>query len=441
MKTFTKLFLSGCIGALISSSAFAQPKIKLVSELKLGNSSLDVWSWVDPATKKEHVAMGVGKDLVIVDVSNPTAPKEVGRISSVPVFDEKVWINPKDNKVYVYTVSGGGNVQGGIVDVTDPSKPTKVGNFKGAHNVFIDEEQGLLGLAIPGFALYDIKGNPTQPQLLSSKGGDGHDATTVGTTLYNFNGRDATDVWDIKDPRAPKKLGGLDHPDIKYNHHGFPSKVVGEGNQYLYVCDELSTGSNDDISVLDISDPSDIKKVNGYGNKGVVHNLYVIGDYAYTSYYSEGFMMFDVTDPSKIVLVDQHDNAASTSGMGGNFGICPYGTDNKSFSNSDGKLYIYDVKEFAVGVEDDVKLENISMELGPNPSTGIFYVNITGNITSDMNPRLKITNLEGKLIKEEVLSTTGLTNRKVSLSGQPKGVYFVQLQTSKRSINKKVVIR
>ena len=49
--------------------------------------------------------------ITIVDVSDPATPVQVGNLSTVPGFDVKVWGH------YVYTVTGGGGGQGGIVDL------------------------------------------------------------------------------------------------------------------------------------------------------------------------------------------------------------------------------------------------------------------------------------------------------------------------------------
>ena len=67
-------------------------------EAESGN---DCWGWTDPFTNKEYALMGLDNGTAIIDISNPTKPKYLGKIptETVPsswrdmkVFDNHVFI-------------------------------------------------------------------------------------------------------------------------------------------------------------------------------------------------------------------------------------------------------------------------------------------------------------------------------------------------------------
>ena len=78
----------------------------------------------------------------------------------------------------------------------------------------------------------------------------------------------------------------------------------------------------------------------------------------------------------------------------------------------------------------------ISMNLYPNPSSGIFNINIEGlNVGAD----IFILDLSGRVIKEQSISVRD-NSIIVDLSSSPKGIYFVKIVTGKSTISKKLII-
>ncbi|MEL6820522.1 MAG: hypothetical protein AAFP70_02075, partial [Calditrichota bacterium] len=134
------------------STAVAQtPSLVLLDDVNVpGTFKTDVWGYVDAASEKYYGIVGdqSGSGITIVDVTDPTNLVQVANVPTVPGFDLKVHQN------YVYTVNGGNNGDGGIVDISDPANPQVVGGFPSAHNIWIDN--GYLYAEFDGLKIYSL---------------------------------------------------------------------------------------------------------------------------------------------------------------------------------------------------------------------------------------------------------------------------------------------
>lgn len=282
----------------------------------------EITGFVSPSDGKEYAVIGhwPTKDGVsIIDVSDPAAPRRVSLVENVPGFDVKYWNN------YLYTVNGSSSGQGSIINVTDPSQPVLAGNFPSSHNIFI-AENGFMYAEVRGLKIYNLNSTPTAPALVWSGGVEGHDATVVGDRLYDFHGGlgggQYCKIYDVSNPAQPALLGQINDPSIRYYHSGWPTE---DGN-HLFICDELAPDSLPDFTVWDISDLSNPQKVAEFRDPDSrIHNLYIIGDFAYVSFYAAGFRVFDVSDPTRPALIKQYDtSAASTPTFQGAWGCYPF---------------------------------------------------------------------------------------------------------------------
>lgn len=345
MKNFWGMFF--LMGLMISSTGCSDndnddgnnPGIQFLAKLELDGTLTDVWGYVDEAVGKEYAVVGYGlfepdlnSGVHIVDVTDPRNPVLVASTNSVPGFDVKVWRN------YIYTVNGSGNGAGGILDISDPANPQNVGAFTSSHNIFITEN-GFMYLEVPGIRIYDLNPDPTDPQLVWSGGSNGHDATVIGPRLYDFNGI-ATNIYDVSDQTNPQLLGSINAPFIRFHHSGWPTT----DGQFLFICDEGSRHPDADITVWNISDPGNPQFVTDFKDStAIVHNLYIIGDFAYVAYYNSGFRVFDVSDPGQIKLLDEYDTSVTTGerfeGAFGVYAFAPSG--NIYVSDMFGGLHIF----------------------------------------------------------------------------------------------------
>lgn len=302
----------------------------------------DVWGFVDPATQKEYAIVGVQNgSTYIVDCSDPTVPNIVGTIAR-RAQDVKVWSH------YAYIVDGDGSgTDGRIIDIADPTNPVLLPNtFPSAHNITISDG-GFLFLSAPGLRVNDLSADPLAPAALYSTNGAGHDVTIFGNLVLDFSGGTGMRLWQLNtNPFALILHRAFTYGDISYYHSG----DVSEDGHYLFLCDELATGQKADITIFDISDvknPTYVTEIND--TTATVHNLYIIDDVAYVSYYSAGFKAFDVTDPTSPVLMDGYDTSPVYSSEGwthGAFGVYPFSPSGTVYvSDEETGLWLFGVAE------------------------------------------------------------------------------------------------
>ncbi len=308
-------------------------EISHVSQIDPGGGQVgysDVWGYTDGATGREYALLGtLTAGMYVVDASDPAAPAVVATVP-VPSFDMKTWGH------YAYTVTGsgdGGADLGRIVDLSDPTAPVVVGSFPSSHNLFIDE-RGFLYLEIPGLRIYDLNADPLAPRFVwAANSGGGHDATVVGDRLYDFHGN-VTNIYDIQDRARPQLLSPVSHPTISYHHNGWPSK----DGRYLFITDELAAGNTADVTIWDIAQVDDpIMAATISDPSATVHNVFVVGDVLFASYYTAGFRVFDVSDPSRPGLVYEYDTLPTEGQVwDGAWGVYPFAPS--------GNVYVSDIR-------------------------------------------------------------------------------------------------
>jgi choice-of-anchor B domain-containing protein len=429
--SFTRI----CVGILyfilgIMFSLFGQT-LTLKSHLAMpGSFGTDVWGYVDTNSGIEYAIMGdaSGAGVTIVDVSDPENPFIAANEPSVPGFDVKVWDH------YVYSVNGGSGT-GGILNIADPTTPQVVGTFPSSHNIFISETGYMFSEGL-GLIIDDLNLDPLNPTPVWNGGGFGHDASVVGNLLYDFHGLTATNIYDISIISNPQLLASIQDPLISYHHSGYPT----EDGQYLLICDELASQSQADITVWNISDPGNPSKVDQFADpNAIVHNLYIIGDYAYVSYYTAGFRVFDVSDPANINLVDEYDTSPLSGEMfGGAFGVYPF--------LPSGHIYINDWDEglFVFSFSELTPLDGNPAAANPpngfdlfqnypnpfNPSTTLSY---KVGVNSHVN--LAVYNVLGQPVRTLVNETKPAGTHKIVWDGKDdfhnspgSGVYFYTIR-------------
>jgi len=297
--------LATAISMLSAAVTAAAVDVQLVGRINLPSSVflVNAVGYVDPSTQREYAIVGDNHDRVyIVDVEDPADMRIVSQISGVPGFDVKTW------STYLYTCDGntGGN-DSRVIDLLDPANPVVLPQGFASAHTFEISSAGIMFAEFPGLRIYDLTTTPTAPALLYQTGGEGHDSMPKGTDrLYDFHGRDGTVIWDVSDPADPDTLGVIDDPSIVFHHSG---DVTGDG-RYLFLCDELATSTTPDITIWDIENPSVPVRVGQIAdNNATVHNIYVVGDLALTAYYSAGFRVYDLADPTSPVLAGQYDTS------------------------------------------------------------------------------------------------------------------------------------
>jgi len=418
---------------IITSASYAQDSISLIGRLNYSGIPIhDINRYVDSATNIPYALLCASTSgMRIINISDPTNPVQTGTISGggVNVVDVGIF------KQYAYTVAENiTSTTGKIIDLTNPAAPVKVGTFSGAHTVYVTPN-GYMYLESPGLRIYDLNPNPLNPQLVyNSPSCTGHDVTIVGNRLYDFSDNCGTRIYDLSQPDTLVLLGQIPSLGI-FHHSGYPST---DGN-YLFVCDELSSSTENDITIWDISNLSSPILVDSFSDPSAyIHNFYIIGNYAYVSYYRNGFRVFDVSDPLNIFLVDEYDTDSTLSGpgYGGNYGLYVFSPDGNILASDENKgLYIFNFSGLQTNINEEQNLID-NVNVFPNPAKNTINISLEG-IDTFSPIEIKIYNLLGKLIYSEINSKSKVI---INSSSWGSGLYTILIQQNKRSIHKKIII-
>ncbi len=322
--------------ALFPAAAAAQGNgVTLLAKVKNYQEYNDIWGYTAP-NGDEYAIVGTNTGTVFYDCTNPASPVEVGFISG----PNSIWRDMKTYSHYAYIVTeGGGGVQ--IVDLSNPNSPTLVKTWgsqywSNAHNIAIDTGDGKAYVCGTnnGTRVLDLTNNPETPSLVATywspyvhdlhvQNGQAHLSEIYGgdyrvTNIANLS-------FSTKD--RIKTPGRFTH-----------SSWASEDDTLCVTTDEVNGGR---IALYDISNPSNIVYKDDWtvNPNSIVHNAFIKGDRVYVSWYTEGFVCADISDPNNIQLVGSYDTSPYGSGTGfhGAWGVYPYAPS--------GAIYISDIEE------------------------------------------------------------------------------------------------
>ena len=325
----------------------------------------DIWGWVDPVDGGEYALVGLNDGFACVNVSSPSNPTLEFHIADLNSTwrDVKTW----GNYAYVTTEAHANLL---IVDLTDMTGGTywHVSNFTNpttgatveftaAHNLYIDENgicyifgasSNTASNPSDGVIFLDVDANPIAPHYLGEWDEHYvHDGMARGDTMYVgaiYSGD--LFVVDVSNKANPQNMGSHSTPNA-FTHNGW---VSDDGN-YVFTTDEQSGAY---LAAYDITDCNNIQEVDRIqsnpGSASIPHNAHVDGDFLVTSYYRDGTVVHDISDPTNMVQVAYYDSyAGSGNGFDGCWGTYPFlpsgiiiSSDINSSNNGNAKLLIYE---------------------------------------------------------------------------------------------------
>lgn len=204
------------------------------------------------AVQGSYAYIGIGPRLVVLDISNPATPVEVGSCM--------MWTCAGDIYVagaYAYLTTGSSGLR--IVDISNPATPREVG-------------------------VYDPPwGSVTRVHVV------GHYAYVVD---YNAG----LHIVDVSNPAAPLGVGTYDMPEVV-------NDIYVAGN-YVYLAwgiwysPRVTPGG---LRIIDVSDPATPRFVGGYYDYRIAKRIYVAGTYAYLTSYAcrvNDLLVIDVSNPA-----------------------------------------------------------------------------------------------------------------------------------------------
>lgn len=230
-----------------------------------------------------YVAAG-GGGFYVVDLSDPTR-LVVAASYDTPGYAESVAVAGR----YAYVADGPGGLR--IVDIADPAKPTQVAVVYSQNYVFdvaLVERHAYLAAAGTGLLVVDVS-NPAQPVELGryDTPGYAYSVSVSGTTAYVADGWEGLQIVDISNPQQPKQAGSYDTP-------GWAMDVVAAGAR-LYIADAFAG-----LRVLDVSDKAKPTELGSFQvPSGHAAKLAVSGGAAYVADIYQGVHVVNISTPAQ----------------------------------------------------------------------------------------------------------------------------------------------
>ncbi len=297
----------------------------------------DIWGYVDCAGREYAIAGSAGQvHFIQLPVGEP--PVEVHRH---PGSSNSVWRDFKTFRDRAYAVADQGSDGLLIFDLSQLPDTVILTNqltdrFTRAHNIFIDESNGLLyavGVnAAANAVVFDLNDDPDEPVVRFNgqlPGGYIHDIYVRDNIAFASSGFNGLWVYDFSDPETPTVLGSLTaYPESGYNHASW----LNPAGDKLIFADETHGRS---LKLTDVSDYTDMEVISLFKsallapeNTGsIAHNPFIRGQYAIVSYYHDGVQIFDLSDPENVTQAAYYDTYPDNQGYGGydgNWGVYPF---------------------------------------------------------------------------------------------------------------------
>jgi len=300
----------------------------------------DVWGYAD-FFGNEYAIIGSKKKVHFIEVTNPTNPTLVAEFE---LGSNTSWRDFKTFGHYAYAVSEGFSNEGLVIfDLCDIASGniSKIYQqnevFGKAHNIFIDAKNKKLYVVgadtqTDGIIVYDLGDNPANPILLaktSLPGGYVHDVFVQDNLTFCSHGYNGMYLYDFTNPtnfsiKASIETGG-------YNHSSW---ALNKDNLLIYA-QEVPTGLP--LGILDYTNylDNDLTVIKTFKQpllgpdhlNNTPHNAYMVGDYAVVSYYEDGVVIFDLSNPLQpdtIAYFDTYPDNTSYNGYEGCWGVYPY---------------------------------------------------------------------------------------------------------------------
>jgi len=310
----------------ISTILLGQTNIELIGSLNqypaVGYN--DIWGYVD-GQGIEYALLGTRGGTSIIRLDDPANPQEVAFIPGPQSIARDIKVHGQ----YAYVVTEGTGAGQGlqIIDLSDLPNSATLANtvdtwFSRAHNIYIDNGFAyVIGTDQPGGGMHildlSVPENPTHPAYYSGSGYV-HDVYVWDDTVVVCAGPSREyHLVNVSDKTNPKLISASAPISGIYAHSGWMT----EDKRYFIGTEEFNEV---DITVWDLQDRTswDLVVPSWETNSGAtVHNLFIVGNYAHISYYSDGYIVLDISNPEIPILIGEY----STSSMWGCYPFLPSG--------------------------------------------------------------------------------------------------------------------
>lgn len=251
-------------------------------------------------TSVQSCRRGSFRGFALYDVTRPGRPRELARVRTDPRGSHELWLQPVGRRAYVYTAiiaseilsstnGAPGEPDFRIYDVTRPRRPVLRGGW-GAWKA--------LGLV------------PFHDPTRRTEGNFVHSVVGDGSRAYLSYWDLGTVVLDVRDPASPRYVGRTRATDNAHSAWLGPRSLLIETHEASGGVATLHRlGAGDPVHVGTFELPDDVLRrgqrvrglspVSGLDLTASVHDAKVEGTTALFSWYAQGLVAADVSDPRR----------------------------------------------------------------------------------------------------------------------------------------------
>ncbi len=331
-----KNILSFFLPLLLAHSLAAQLNLTYKSHVEYPERLNDIWGYVGSG-EREYALVGLREGVSIIDVTDTENPVIKGYASG----PESTWRDIKTWGDYAYVTNEDSlgllviNLANLPNDLTDddfwywnPDIPG-LGTLQSCHNIYIDEFgfAYLVGCNInSGGMLYvDVFSNPGSPDFIAAGPSVySHDVYVRDNLAYSSEINDGIfTIYDVTDKNSTLNLGDQSTP-FNFTHNAWLS----DDSNFIFTTDERAGAP---VAAYDISDFNNIEEIDRFvpletlGDGVTPHNVHVWNDWLVISYYTDGCIIVDASNPSNLIEVGNFDTfLPGSTGFSGAWGAYPF---------------------------------------------------------------------------------------------------------------------
>ncbi len=405
--------------------------------------------WGYESGGREYAIYGWYNGTSFVDITDENNIQEVvflpGKYSG--------WREMKIYKNYLYIVSEADSSGIQIVDLTRLPSTVELVNtffFKGYKRAHTISQNGRYlyisggNYRAGGIVVLDIGTDQENPVKLGEWEEDYvHDCRIVNDTIWAcnpFTGKvsviDATDKNQLR--TITSWVNGL-YP-VPHNC------AVTDDRKYLYVCDE-NFNNPGKLKIWDIANKNDIIYMNEWSVSGTtesVHNVEIFGNYAFLSYYGEGALILDITDPVNPVEIAKYKTSAC-------WAVYYFRSGKVIASDIYDGLYVFATQNPIGIINKNIIADNFMLSQNYpnpfNPTTKIkFQIPLLRGVDAEggrgVSTQLTIYDAIGREVQTLVNGQLQPGSYEVEWNAAdfPSGVYYYKLETESFTQTKKLVL-
>lgn len=335
-NTFTLTLLFLIIGNIQAQVNYNLTKL---GQFDYPQACNDIWGYVDE-NGDEYAIMGTRTGTSIIALDRADSLEEIFFIPGV----SSTWRDIKHYGDHLYVTTDVGQEGLLIIDMSQVSSDSisyhfwrpelelngnNLDTLNKCHNIYADDNgyAYLAGCNIysGGVLIFNLIDNPDTPQLVGASDRIyAHDCYVNNDVLYTsdiYAGE--VSIYDVRDKSNPQLLGRQSTTG-NFTHNAWSSY----DNNYVFTTDEIRGGY---VDAYDISDPNDIKRLDSWQPRDafdraiIPHNTHFFNDFLITSWYTEGVIVLDASQPDNLIPVAQYDTYdGSQGGFEGAWGAYPF---------------------------------------------------------------------------------------------------------------------